>query len=315
MKHIREIRVALIAIVALVLLYFGFNFLKGINIFDTVSSYQGRYATANGLVAQAPVYIRGYKVGQVDEIAYDFHRDSAFLVTISIHDDIELPHGTKMAIIQNGLLGGTAIELQLADDSGKYIPSGSSLETVIVPGLMDKVENQLLTQVGAAVTSADSLIQNVNSQLAENRIKRILAHVDSIAADLTLVSAELKKQLPGIMTKVDTTMDGAQVFAQRLKRIQIEQTVHRVDSVLDQVNSVVSTVRSKDGTLGLLLNDTCVYRSLNATIASADSLLVDLKAHPKRYINISIFGNKDKTPKRKVTPLDDKTKKIFTNSK
>lgn len=315
MKHMREVRVALIAIVALILLYFGFNFLKGINIFDHVNEYNGRYVSANGLVEQAPVYIRGYKVGQVRHIEYDFTRDSAFLVTIAIHDDIRLPQNTRMAIIPDGLLGGTAIELQFDPHAGGSLSSGAYLETTIVPTLVQKLEDQLLAQVSAAVTSADTLICNLNGQLAGNRIKTILAHVDSISTDLTSVSAELKAQLPAIITKVDTTLDGAQVFAQRLKQIEIEQTVARIDSVIDQVHTAMQTINSTDGTIGLLLNDTSVYRSLNATIASADSLLVDLKQNPGRYIHISVFGHKDRKPKKEIKPLDEKTKAVFTNSK
>lgn len=315
MKHTKEIRVALIAIIALVLLYFGFNFLKGVNIFSSVNEYHGRFAEAHGLVEQSPVYVRGYKVGQVEHIAYDFSRDSAFLVTIRVNDDVRLPLGTQMALIQDGLLGGRAIDLQLAPATMTYVEDEAFLPTVVVPGLMEKVEQQLLAKVSGAVTSIDSLVCNVNGQLGDNRIRAILCHVDSITTDLTSLSADLKRQMPGILTKADTTLDGVQEFARHLRLVKIEQTVQRVDSALDKVNDILASVNSTDGTLGLLLNDSSIYRDLDATIVSVDSLLTDIKNNPRRYINISVFGPRDPKPKKEVKPLGETTKKVLTNSK
>ena len=117
MKYAREIKVGILAIVCLFLLFFGFNFLKGVNIFSPTNGYHGTFSHLHGLEEQAAVYIRGHKVGQVDRLHYDFTRDSAFLVDISIRKDIALPQGTKMALISDGMLGGMAIELQFPDQS------------------------------------------------------------------------------------------------------------------------------------------------------------------------------------------------------
>ena len=119
MKHTREIKVGILAAVCVFLLFFGLNFLKGVNIFSPTNAYHGIYYNLHGLEEQAAVYIRGHKVGQVDKIHYDFTRDSAFTIDISIRRDIALPQGTQMALVSDDLLGGMAIELQLPSNSPK----------------------------------------------------------------------------------------------------------------------------------------------------------------------------------------------------
>ena len=117
MKYAREIKVGALATICLFLLFFGFNYLKGVNIFSPTNSYHGVYTHLHGMEEQAAVYIRGHKVGQVDAIRYDFTKDSSFTVDISVNRDISLPVGTQMALIADGLLGGMAIELQLPSQS------------------------------------------------------------------------------------------------------------------------------------------------------------------------------------------------------
>ena len=117
MKYAREIKVGLLAAVCLFLLFFGLNFLKGVNIFSPTNSYHGVFYNLHGLEEQAAVYIRGHRVGQVDVIHYDFTADSAFTVDLSIRKDIALPQGTAMALVSDGLLGGMAVELQFPENT------------------------------------------------------------------------------------------------------------------------------------------------------------------------------------------------------
>ena len=116
MKHKKEIIVAVLAIIALFVLYFGFNYLKGINIFNKTHRYVVKYERMNGLVAQSPVYVKGYKVGMVDRIVYDFSEAESFTVEFSINDDIRLPKGTEVALVPDGLISGEALELRIPTD-------------------------------------------------------------------------------------------------------------------------------------------------------------------------------------------------------
>ena len=305
MKYAREIKVGALATICLFLLFFGFNYLKGVNIFSPTNSYHGVYYHLHGLEEQAAVYIRGHKVGQVDNIDYDFKRDSAFQVDISINKDIALPQGTQMMLIADGLLGGMAIELHLPDASSTesqeprdFIAHGAFLPTGYVPGLMESIQGELLAKVGEAVEQIDTLVAQLNTQLEGGHIKRSLENVDRISGDLTSVSSNLKHlmktQVPRIVNNADTAIANLNVIAADIKEADLKATVARVDKAVDNVNGLVTDVRSQEGTLGQLIYNKSLYNHIDATVISADSRLTDLKAHQKRYVHFSIFGKKDK---------------------
>jgi phospholipid/cholesterol/gamma-HCH transport system substrate-binding protein len=311
MKYAREIKVGLLAATCLFLLFFGFNFLKGVNIFSPTNSYHGVYYDLHGLEEQAAVYIRGHKVGQVDAIRYDFTRDSAFTVDISIHTDIALPQGTQMALIADGLLGGKAIELQFPDNSSlstegaslseadhSIIAHGAYLPTTYVPGLMESLQGELIAKIASAVENVDTLVAQLNSQLEGDHLKATLANVDRISSDLTDVSSDLKglmaTQVPTIVNNADTAIANLNVIVADIKEANLKATVARVDTAVNGVNALIADVRSGEGTVGQLLYNKSLYTHIDAAVLSADSLLTDLKAHPKRYVHFSIFGKKDK---------------------
>ena len=305
MKYAREIKVGALATLCLFLLFFGFNFLKGVNIFSPTNSFHGLYPDLHGLEEQAAVYIRGHKVGQVDRISYDFTRDSAFTVDVSINKDIALPQGTQMALIADGLLGGMAIELQLpsCSDSGLtgeagLIEKGSFLPTTYVPGLMESLQGELLAHVDDAIQNVDSLVAELRGQVEGGHLKNTLSNADRISGDLANVSTDLKrmmnKQVPAIVNNADTAIANLNTIVSDLKKADLAATVARVDTAVDGVNGLIADVRSQEGTLGQLIYNKSLYDHIDATVISADSLLVDLKAHPKRYVHFSVFGKKDK---------------------
>lgn len=309
MRYKKETTVAVLTIVALVLLYFGFNFLKGKNILNPVNIYHGQYYNLNGLTEQAPVYIKGYKVGQVDKIHYDFSKDSAFIIDISVNKDIHLPKGTTMSLVADGLLGGMAIQLDIANNLvnnnthidtpiNYYHQNGDNLPTQVVPGLIDALQANVINSLSETIDEAKNLLGELNKQLADNHLYNALANIDTISADLTDVSVNIKhlmtNQVPGIITDVDSTMQNLEIFSSELRSINLVATVEKADSLLNNVNQTMASINSTDGTLGLLLNDTTLYTNINSTISSADSLLIDLKANPKRYVHFSLFGKKAK---------------------
>ena len=294
MKYAREIKVGVLAVICIFLLIFGFNFLKGVNIFSPTNGYHGTFYNLHNLEEQAAVYIRGHKVGQVDNIDYDFTRDSAFTVDISINRDIALPQGTRMALISDGLLGGMAIELQLpANSDSGLIAHGSYLPTTYIPGLMESLQTELLAHVDGAIQDVDKAVVNIDSlvaglrtQVEGDHIKRSLTNVDRISGDLTVVSSNLKgmmnNQIPRIVNNADTAIAHLNTIVADVKAADIPATIARVDTAVDNVNEVVAQVKSP------------ILNHIDATIVSADSLLTDIKAHPKRYVHFSVFGRKDK---------------------
>ncbi len=302
MKYSREIKVGALAIVAIFILYFGFNFLKGVNIFSPIHTYVGMYSNVNGLTTQAPVYIRGYKVGQVDRIQYDFTQDDAFTVTLSINKDIILPQGTELALIADGLMGGMALQLNVpTGDNSPYFHSGDTLPTTVVPGLFDILEDGLLASLQTTIAHIDSLIIGVQSQLEGDNIKNTLEHVERLTADLTVTSSKLKQmmdnQVPTIVADVESTVGDLKTFTANLSEVDVQATMQQVDTTLAHINAFTAKLNSTDGTIGLLMNNKKLYLDLTSTVNSADSLLIDLKANPKRYVHFSLFGAKDKKKK------------------
>ena len=303
MKHTREIKIGILAAVCIFLLFFGLNFLKGVNIFSPTNSYHGTFVNLHNLEEQAAVYIRGHKVGQVDNIHYDFTRDSAFTVDISINRDIVLPQGTQMALVSDGLLSGMAIELQLPEQStitNDQLPiaKGSFIPTIYVPGLMESVQGELIAHVDAAIQSVDSLVASLQLQVQGDHLKNTLSNVDRVSGDLTNVSAELKRvvntQVPKIVNNADNAFANLNEITSDLQKADLAATVARVDTAVDGINTFIADVRSQEGTLGQLIYNKSLYDHIDATVVSADSLLVDLKAHPSRYVQVSVFGKKDK---------------------
>ena len=303
MKHTREIKIGILAAVCIFLLFFGLNFLKGVNIFSPTNSYHGTFVNLHNLEEQAAVYIRGHKVGQVDNIHYDFTRDSAFTVDISINRDIVLPQGTQMALVSDGLLSGMAIELQLPEQSTitndqSPIAKGSFIPTIYVPGLMESVQGELIAHVDAAIQSVDSLVADLQLQVQGDHLKNTLSNVDRVTSDLTGVSADLKRvvntRVPTIVNNADKAFANLNEITSDLQKADLAATVARVDTAVDGINTFIADVRSQEGTLGQLIYNKSLYDHIDATVVSADSLLVDLKAHPKRYVQVSVFGKKDK---------------------
>jgi len=301
MKYAREIKVGLLGTVCLFLLFFGFNYLKGVNVFSPTNSYHGVFADLHGLQEQAVVYIRGYKVGQVDEIHYDFTKDSAFVIDVSVNSDIRLPQGTRMALVADGLLGGMAVDLQLpasAADGEHFLSHGAMLPTVYIPGLIESLQGELLAKISGAVEHVDTLVAQLNTQLEGNHVKSALQNIDRISGDLTSVSADLKHlmdtKVPNIVNNADTTLANLNVIVADIKAADLKTTVARVDTAMEGVNALIADVRSQEGTVGQLLYNKSLYQHIDSAVVSADALLIDLKAHPKRYVHFSLFGKKDK---------------------
>lgn len=307
LKYAREIKVGVLATVCIFLLFFGFNYLKGVNIFSSIHSFHGVYTNIHGLELQAPVYIRGYKVGQVDNIDYDFTRDSSFTVDISIKRNINLPEGTRMALVSDGIMGGMAIELILpatevaSKEDIAYLPTGAIIPTTVVPGLLDGLQEAVIQPLSNTLASLDTLVGRLQAQLDNNHIESILSNADIAVADLQSSSKQLKQvmshQVPSVITKLDTTMSDLQQVVTDVKAANIKATVARVDTALNNVNYLIADFRSPNGTVGMLLNDKGLYNHIDSAVVSVDSLLVDLKANPKRYVHFSLFGAREKKKK------------------
>lgn len=289
MKHSREIKVGILAVVCAGILYFGFNFLKGVNIFSPTDCYYGYFERSNGLTEQAPVYILGHKVGLVESVKYDFTRTPSFVVGVNINDDITLPMGTEMALIADGLLGGSAIELILPNAQSDLVyQGGDTLKTKVVPGLMDNLQMGLWANLDSLLVETNALIANLNNEVSEGSLHATLQNVEKLTADLTVSGNDIRRltnnQLPGIINKIDTTIAGLQTLVENNKNANIQKTVNELNETISLLNQML---QSEEGTLGLLLNDTELHDNLNTAlrnldnvVQNVDSVVISIKERP-----------------------------------
>ena len=277
----------------LFLLYFGFKFLKGVNIFNPIHSYTGKFVQLNGLTEQAPVYVRGYKVGLVEEIDYDYSRDTAFTIIVSLNSDIKVVEGSAMRLIPDGLLGGTAIEVIIpAGAELAEIPTKSILPTSIQPSMMDELRGTMLASVDSLLQSVQELVDNVNGQLEGDRLKSILASADEMLVSLRKSSAKLEKtmnkDLPDVITQVESVLTDVKKLSANASQADIAAVVAKAETTLANVNKLVDAANNPDGSVGKLLHDKSLYDNVNTTVQTADSLMQEIREQP----NSLIWGKK-----------------------
>ena len=297
MKHSREIKIGLVSVIALFLLYYGLNFLKGIDIFSPVKHYYGTYADLGGLNESAPVFIKGFKVGQVDKVQYDFRSSMPFVVALSINKDIDLPLGSRIELFDDGLLGGKAVQIVLPDsaDYSRIHLGNDTLPTSVSHGLVASLQEELMPKISTAIEHVDTLVVSANNLIASDDLKQSLGNVKVITAELKASSIKLKSlmnnDVPVIVADVKGTMADVRLFAGKLNDLDLALTINKVNSTIDKVSHFADKLNSTDGTVGMLMNDKQLYLNINQTVADADKLIVDLKQNPKRYVHFSLFGN------------------------
>jgi phospholipid/cholesterol/gamma-HCH transport system substrate-binding protein len=308
MKVSQEVKVGLLAVVSLLMFYFGFRFLKGSDFFSSTHKYQAVYDNIDGLTASNPIRINGLSVGRVKAIEILQDQGNKLLVTLEINKDIRVTQGSKAFLEDDGLLGGKSIRLAIAptaavlDDGGKLIgikESGLSAlireKTLPVLNNVDSLTYQLnrvvaqFDQTGVLLNqtlrSANAAVGTLGLTVSENRagLQTTLANVNKLSSSLI----ETEKQLKPILAKADT-------FADSLQGLQLKQTLGSVNKTIDNLQHILADINSGRGSLGKLTSDEQLYRNVNATTASLEKLLTDLRENPKRYVHFSLFGRKEK---------------------
>ena len=248
-----------------------------------------------GLTEQAPVYVRGFKVGQVEEITYDFAQDTAFNIVVSLNKDIRVVEGSELRLVPDGLLGGMTVEVIIpAGQELAEIPAHSQLPTSVKPSMIDGLAGPIIASLDSTLSSIRALVDNVNGQIEKDQLRTILAHADELLTSLKATSSKLdgilKNDVPHIMQEVDGILTDVKKLSANASEADIAALVARADATLAEVNQLVEAANNPNGTTGKLLHDESLYNNLNSTLQSADSLMQDLREQP----NSVIWGKKKK---------------------
>jgi phospholipid/cholesterol/gamma-HCH transport system substrate-binding protein len=297
-KYNKEIQIALVAIVGVIVLFYGLKFLKGLS-FSADSNYYVKFKDISGLSVSSPVYANGYRVGVVENIIYDYEGRDDIVAVVGINNEMRMPKGTTADIVSD-LLGNIKLELKLGDCAAGIITPGDTLSGGQELGAMAKAA-EIIPQVQSLLPKLDSILVSVNALLADPAIANSLHNIDHITGSLTNTSnelsrltASLNKQMPQMLENAGGVLANANTLTRSLNEMNLAATMQKVDNTLRNVEQMTAKLNSNDGTLGLLMRDAELYNNLNATMMHADSLMIDLKQHPKRYVHFSVFGRKDK---------------------
>lgn len=313
MKISNETKVGVLTIIALVLLILGFNFLKGKDIFDKTKKIYAVFTDLGSLEKANDVKINGLSIGKV----YDFQEKdpqvSGIVVTISLKRPVNIPVNS-VAYISAGLLGSSYIIIERGDSSA-YLKNGDTLTTRVDPSFLTDFRAQLnptLLKVRNALDSLNIVFQNVNKIFdaptkanlrqtitnlseASNSLKGLLDNTNGPLAkamnNVSALTANLKKNNDSITLVISN----AKKFTEKLSNLDLQATIDSVHSALTQLKATMAKITDNNGTLGALINDKQLYNKINDATLSAEILLDDIRTHPKRYVNISVFGKKDKT--------------------
>lgn len=293
----KEFTIGIAAIAALLILFIGINYLKGINMFKSESYYYVDYTNVNGLALSSPVYTNGFKVGLVRDIQYNFNKPGHIIVGIEMDDNIKIPQGSKAELITE-MLGTVKMNLIMNYDEENTIAPGDTIEGYANNGIMAKAEEELLPQMEKMMPKLDSILSSLNKILADPALGNTIKNAEKLTASLSQTSNHLEKlmsnDIPALTSNVTTITEDLKVISGNLKGIDYAETFNKIDQTLKNVYALTDKLNNKDNTIGLLLNDPELYNNLNATSANAASLLKDLQEHPKRYVHFSLFGKKDK---------------------
>lgn len=306
MKVTKEIKTAILVIASILLFIWGYSFLKGRDLFSNYKTLYVQYDNVEGLAASAPVTINGLIIGKVSSIKIQ-ENSGKLVVELQIKSDFPISKTSEVNIYEPGLIGGKQIQIIPNLQDKNLVQSGDFLNGRIVPGLTALVGEKLTPlqeKIEKMVVSADSLLTNLNTILdakTKANLKSSLANLDATLAEFKVASKTVNAMLTSNESKISNTMANVEKASNNFSKISdsiakanIGQTVKKLETTLASVDKVMADLQSGKGTMGKLLKDESLYNNFNNTSKELELLLQDLRLNPTRYVNVSLFGKKNK---------------------
>jgi phospholipid/cholesterol/gamma-HCH transport system substrate-binding protein len=318
MKYSREIRTGFIAIATIFILVWGYNFLKGNDIFSKQRVFYTAYTNVGGLTKSNAVTVNGFKVGLVKDVYLEF------MLTA---DSYEIPKGTKAVLVAD-LLGTTSINLVTGNEEGFYIEGDtltSDIEEGLMAGITDLSSSLVSTKAKAdrLFESLDSLVGDIRDVLGpgdrESSVNRAIMDLASTMDNLKNASGKINHildedgQLGRILAdvegftatldenkdEIDNLLNNLSTLSDSLAAAELASTINNANKTFEELALAMEKINNGEGTIGKLFKDASVYNNLEAATADLDSLFIDIKANPNRYVHVSVFGRKDNKEKKK----------------
>ena len=310
MKIRREVKVGLYALLMMVALYWGINFLRGRDIFNRANTYFAIYDQVGGIQRSSPIVVRGYRVGVVSGIHFDTRHPDRVVLEFSVNSRFHIPENSQARIFSDGLLGGRAIEIVMGN-SERMLRNRDTLHSSMDRDLLEMAGSELefiKLKLGSVADALTKTLTSVNKILEENdaNITGMMSNLSQTTASLNSFMAAESRNLSAIVANInsltatlsrntghiDTMMSGLGTFSRRLGEMDVKAIGDNLTAVSERLDSILAAVEGGDGTLGRLVNDTALYGSLQEASCNLSLLLEDIREHPGRYINISVFGRR-----------------------
>lgn len=306
MKLSREIKTGIIVIGGILLFILGFSYLKSSSLFDNSKKLYAVYPNVGGLQPGTAVSINGLNVGKVSDIRF-IDKEGNLLVTFNVNNDFDFSKNSPAVLYDTGIIGGKGLQIMPLFDGARMAKSGDTLGTTTRPGLTELAQQKLtplFQKFESAVADADSVLVNVNEVLDE-RTKRdlrsaisglstLITSLQGSASSLNTILKTNGGKLDSSLTNFQKLTSSFSKLADSLNRAGLPRTLSSLQSTMASLDDVMAKIQSGDGTLGKLMNDKELYKNLNAASRELDLLLQDFRLNPKRYVNVSVFGKKQK---------------------
>ncbi|KAA8485021.1 phospholipid/cholesterol/gamma-HCH transport system substrate-binding protein [Arcticibacter tournemirensis] len=312
MKITNETKVGILAAVAIAILILGYSFLKGNDVFSREQELYAAYDNVEGLAVSNPVLVNGFQIGRVSNLR--LLENGRIMAQLKINPDYEIPRNTVARLESTSLLGSKAIVFELGNSS-KYAVSGDTLNSNIQKDLLQQVKpvqqkaEAMITRLDSILTSLNNTIspefqQNFNSSFAsiahilqtlESTTRKVDGMVGTQGNRLTAIFANLESisgNFKNNNQRISAIMGNLETVTDKFARANFDQTIRNADKAVADMQAAVNKVNAGQGSLGKLINDDGLYNNLNNAAENLDKLMLDLKAHPGRYVSFSVFGGK-----------------------
>lgn len=297
----KELIIGISVIAAIAILVFGIEYLKGINMFSPANFYYVYYDNVNGLEKSAPVTIDGFKVGQVREVTFDYNNPGKIKVLLAVDKQLRIP-SDSYAELASTLMNGSYVNIHLGS-SKRMLEVGSDLSSKETKGLMDALGADVMPSINSILPRVDSLLFNLNTLITDPALANSIKRIDGITGNVYTATQGLNYTINSInggvppimrnannaMVKIDSISRNLMALSNQLRQLPLDATVENVNDLTANLARFSNQLNDPNSTLGMLTTDPELYNRLNQVSADIDSLIVDIKKNPKRYISIKLL--------------------------